>query len=83
MKLSSALALLASAFTLAAPNTVRTQTSTDVVENGSFEDGTTGWTLTGPASIVSNDDTNQWRFTAAEGTNFASVPSSATVIAHH
>lgn len=75
MKLSSALTLLGSAVAFAAPNALRRQSSTDVVENGSFESGTTGWTLTGPASIVSNDDTNQWRFTAAEGTHFAFVPS--------
>lgn len=73
MKLSSGLALLASTSALAAPNAVRRQLSTDVVDNGSFEDGVTGWTLTGPASIVSNDDTNQWHFTAPEGTHFASV----------
>ncbi|KAJ8106961.1 hypothetical protein OPT61_g9192 [Boeremia exigua] len=71
MKLSSALALLGSVAVLAAPNALRRQSSTDVVENGSFESGTTGWTLTGPASILSNDDTNRWGFSAAGGTHFA------------
>lgn len=59
MKLSSALALLGSAAALAAPSALRRQSSTDVVENRSFESGATGLSLTGPASVVSNDDINQ------------------------
>ncbi|KAF1922455.1 uncharacterized protein M421DRAFT_78155 [Didymella exigua CBS 183.55] len=73
MKPSSALAFFGSATAFAASNALRRQSSTDVVENGSFEAGTAGWTLTGPASIVSNDDSNEWSFTAAEGTHFALV----------
>jgi len=80
MKISSAFVLLGSAAALAAPNAVRRQSPTDVVENGSFEDGNTGWTLSGPASIISNDDTNQWRFTAAEGTHFAYAPFSSIAL---
>jgi hypothetical protein len=82
MKLSAALVLLGSATALAAPSALRRKSSTDVVENGSFESGTTGWTLTGPASITSNDDTNQWGFTAAGGTHFAYVPCLAAVISN-
>ncbi|KAL1650540.1 hypothetical protein SLS61_006006 [Didymella pomorum] len=82
MKLSSALALLGSAIALATPNALRRQSPTDVVENGSFDDGNSGWTFPGPASIISNDDTNQWGFTAAEGIHFAFVFASFIAISH-
>ena len=73
MKFSSALVLLSSAAALAAPGTVRRQSATNVLENGSFESGSQGWTLAGGASVVSNSDENKWRFTAPEGTHFAYV----------
>lgn len=74
MKLSSTLVLYGSAVALAAPSAERRQALTDVVENGSFETGTTGWTFTGGARIASNSegrDTNPWSFTATDGSNFA------------
>lgn len=73
MKLSTPLVLLGSTAALAAPSAVRRQAGTVVNENGSFESGTTGWTLTGPASIVSNEDGNSWGFTATDGSHFAFV----------
>lgn len=81
MKLSSTLMLLGAATTaLAAPSSLRRQSSdTNVLENGSFESGATGWILNNGARVVSNSDTNDWRFTAPSGTHFGY----ASIVSHH
>ena len=71
MKFPSTLALLGATTTLAAPSALRRQSSTtNVLENGSFEDGATGWKLDGDAQVLSNDESNHWNFKAPEGTHF-------------
>ncbi|OSS53580.1 hypothetical protein B5807_00185 [Epicoccum nigrum] len=71
MKFSCTLALLGATTVIAAPSTLRRQSgTTNVVENGSFEDGATGWTLDGGAQVLSNDESNHWNFKAPEGTHF-------------
>jgi hypothetical protein len=84
MKFSSTLALLGATTALAAPSALRRQSgTTNVLENGSFEDGATGWTLDGGAQVLSNDEPNHWNFKAPEGTHFGYVLSLYPTISSH
>jgi hypothetical protein len=85
MKFSCTLALLGATTVIAAPSTLRRQSgTTNVVENGSFEDGAIGWTLDGGAQVLSNDESNHWNFKAPEGTHFGYVLSRlrAPILSH-